>query len=106
MYTFSNYPVDYSGTVYFVSSSGNDSNDGLTSSTPWQTLDKINSMSYSAGDAILLDSSSSFIGSIAVPNSGSSEASITIGAYGTNISKPKIYGSELITDWTLHTGNI
>ncbi len=35
------YPIN--GTVYYVSNNGDDSNDGLTPETAWQTLDKVNS---------------------------------------------------------------
>ena len=31
-----------SGTEYFVSNSGSDTNDGLTESSAWKTLDKVN----------------------------------------------------------------
>lgn len=41
-------------TVYYVSASGNDSNNGTDQSTPWQTISKVNSMmaSVNAGDQI------------------------------------------------------
>ncbi len=43
--------------------------------------------------------------SITVKASGTSSNRITYGAYGTG-DKPKIYGSEEITGWTKHSGNI
>lgn len=42
-------------TDYYVSSSmGNDTNNGTSSVTPWQTFNKIQSFSFSPGDKILL----------------------------------------------------
>ena len=45
-----------SATDYYVSSSGNDSANGLSSSTPWQTISKVNSAfsGFNPGDRILL----------------------------------------------------
>ena len=37
--------------------------------------------------------------------SGTASKPVTFGAYGTG-EKPKIYGSQLVTGWTLHSGNI
>ena len=41
-------------TVFYVSASGNDSNNGTDQSSPWQTISKVNSMmaSVNAGDQI------------------------------------------------------
>lgn len=47
--------VHAAGTTYYVSSStGNDSNSGTSSSTPWKTLVRASNQSYVAGDQILL----------------------------------------------------
>ncbi len=35
--------IEYTGTAYYVSKNGDDSNDGLTPETAWATLDKVNS---------------------------------------------------------------
>jgi hypothetical protein len=40
-------------TYYISSSSGNDSNDGCSTSTPWKTLTNVNSTTFTAGDQIL-----------------------------------------------------
>ena len=42
-----------SAATYYVSNSGNDSNPGTSESLPWQTLTKVNTMSFKAGDQIL-----------------------------------------------------
>ena len=41
-------------TFYVSSTSGSDSNDGCSTSTPWQTLAKVNSTTFVAGNQILL----------------------------------------------------
>ena len=53
-----------SATNYYVSTSGNDANNGTSISTPWKTIDKMNSMSYNPGDNILFNGGQTFSGSI------------------------------------------
>ncbi|HEY5124074.1 MAG TPA: hypothetical protein VIK14_10090, partial [Ignavibacteria bacterium] len=74
-----------SATDYYVSSSGNDSNNGLSSSTPWKTIIKVNSAfsTMKPGDRILFNRGDTFYGTITVTKSGSTGNPITIGAYGT-----------------------
>src|SRR5690606_3835811 len=74
-------------------------------SAPWKTLTKVNSFTPKPGDQILFKRGDEWTGSITVKASGTSSSRITYGAYGTG-NKPKIYGSEKITGWTLHSGNI
>src|SRR5262245_16246667 len=41
-------------TIYYVNcATGNDSNNGLSTSTPWRTTTRANQQTYSAGDQIL-----------------------------------------------------
>ncbi len=70
------------GTVYYVSSTGNDSNDGKSESAPWKTLAKINGSGFLAGDKILLKKGDSWIGNLAISSSGSSGNPILVGSYG------------------------
>jgi parallel beta-helix repeat protein len=92
-------------TVYYVSTSGSDSNTGTSTDKPWKTLSKVNSFSFKPGDQILFKRGEEWSGTITVKQSGASGSPITYGAYGTG-AKPKIYGSEKITGWTQHSGNI
>jgi len=92
--------------VHFVSSSeGADDNTGLSASAPWKTLDKVNTAPLDAGDAILFKRGDMWSGTVTVSASGTAGNPITYGAYGVG-EKPRIYGSEEITGWTLHSGNI
>jgi len=90
---------------YFVSSStGSDTNAGTTSS-PWASIDKVNSQSFPAGTIIKFKAGDSWAGTLTPPTSGTSGSPIVYGAYGTG-EKPKIYGSEEITGWSVYSGNI
>ena len=44
--------VEYTGKAYYVSADGSDENDGLSESTPWKTMDKVNNASLQPGDAV------------------------------------------------------
>src|ERR1700690_3766 len=82
---------------YYVSNSGNDSNDGLSISTPWQSLSKVSSFTgLTAGDSVLFNCGDIFYGTLIINNSGSSANPITIGAYGTG-ANPVITGFTTIT---------
>ncbi len=92
-------------TTYYVSNSGSDSNSGMSESSPWKSLTKVNSYFFMAGDKILFKRGDSWEGTITVRTSGTAGNPITYGAYGSG-DKPKIYGSEVITGWTRYSGNI
>lgn len=92
-------------TVYYVSTSGSDSNAGTSTDKPWKTLSKVNSFTFKPGDQILFKRGEEWYGTITTKSGGVSGSPIIYGAYGTG-DKPKIYGSEKITGWTRHSGNI
>ncbi|MCD9020673.1 right-handed parallel beta-helix repeat-containing protein [Cohnella silvisoli] len=80
-----------SGTVYYVSSSsGSDSNNGTSPSTPWKTLANVGSKSYMPGDQILLKSGDSWNEQLSISNSSGTAANpILLSSYGSG-NKPKI----------------
>ncbi|WP_073002124.1 LamG-like jellyroll fold domain-containing protein [Mariniphaga anaerophila] len=94
-------------TVYYVSSStGDDSNSGTSEELPWKSLAKVNYFfRLEPGDQVLFKRGDEWSGTLQVNGSGTQGSPIVFGAYGAG-EKPKIYGSELITGWTLHSGNI
>jgi hypothetical protein len=69
--------------TYYVSATGSDSNDGLTTSTPWQTITKVNASSFSPGDVISFKGGDTFTGNLQINNSGSTGRPITYTSYGT-----------------------
>lgn len=96
--------VSFSAT-YYVSNAGNDFNSGLTSSLPWKTLNKVNAMTFMAGDQILFQKGSTFYGTLSIKNSGSSSSPIVYGAYGTG-NNPIITGFTTISGWVSEGGGI
>lgn len=91
-------------TYYFSSSQGNDDRSekqAQSSSTPWKTLDKLNSFfnNLQPGDAVLLKRGDIFYGSIRVNKSGTAGSPIAIGAYGSGV-KPVITSFISIKGWT------
>ncbi|MEP6949075.1 MAG: hypothetical protein ABI863_07375, partial [Ginsengibacter sp.] len=92
--------------TYYVSNSGNDNNDGLTTSTPWKTLAKVSSFyGFAAGDDVLFNRDEEYYGRLIINNSGSSGNPITIGAYGSG-AMPVITGFSAINSWTNLGNNI
>jgi len=84
-----------SGTTYYVDSvSGSDSNNGTSTSTPWQSLSKVNGTAFSPGDSILFKGGDTWSGSLVISSSGNSSAQITYGSYGTGM--PKIDGGSYV----------
>jgi uncharacterized repeat protein (TIGR02059 family) len=95
-------------TDYYFSSSGNDANNtGLSESSPWQTISKVNSVftSIKPGDRILFKRGDIFYGTIKVIKSGTSGSPITIGAYGVG-EQPVITGFTTITGWSVEGNGI
>ena len=86
--------------TYYVSASGNDTNDGLTAITPWQTIRKVNSFNFKPNDVILFKRGDTFYGGIVVKR-----ANLNFGAFGTG-SKPVITGLSTVTGWVNLGGNI
>jgi len=85
---------------YYISSTGNDSADGLSPSTPWQTINKVNSVfsSLKAGDRILFKRGDTFYGTLKISKSGISGNNIIISAYGTG-NNPVISGFKILSSW-------
>jgi hypothetical protein len=79
-------PPPISGTTYYVSSTGNDSNSGTSKSSAWKTINKVNSFVFKAGDGVLFQGGGpSFTGSIVlngtnVPGSSSTKG-LVISSY-------------------------
>lgn len=90
------------GTVYYVSASGSDSNNGKSADTPWKTLSKVSSASLSSGDVVLFKSGDTFRGQLAMKDG------VTYSAYGEG-AKPNIYGSAqnaaVASKWTKLDGS-
>ena len=70
--------------TYYVSSTGSDTNNGLSATTPWKTIKKVNALCPVAGASVLFAGGQSFTDTDLEPGcSGTSAAPITYGSYGT-----------------------
>lgn len=92
-------------TTYYISPSGSDSNVGTSQTSPWKTISKVNTVSLLPGDQILFQRGGTFRGNLAITQSGTSANPIVISSYGTG-NNPIFLGSQLISGWVLHQGNI
>jgi parallel beta-helix repeat protein len=95
--------------TYYFASNGDDSRtvtQAQDQATPWQTIDKLNTLTLAAGDNILFRRGDVFRGGIVLKQSGNSTQPITIGAYGTG-NAPVVDGSIAVSSgWNLYQGSI
>lgn len=76
-----------SGTIYYVSENGSDSNNGTSKESAWATVSKVNSASLKSGDAVLFECGGLFRGGI------NTVSGVTYASYGEG-DKPIIIQSE------------
>lgn len=76
------------GKTYYVSTSGNDVNDGLSEDTALASIDAVNKLNLSAGDCVLFKRGDLWRGAHLQVMTG-----VSYGAYGSG-DKPKLYGTE------------
>jgi hypothetical protein len=95
------------GATYYVSSStGNDANNGTSSSTAWQTIARVNGQSFLPGDSVLFKRGDVWNESLTPASSGSSGNPIAFDAYGSGAA-PNLTGYYAVpaAAWVLVTGN-
>src|SRR5262249_26020600 len=73
-------------TTYYVAAAGLDTNSGCSTTTPWQTIAKVNSAAFSPGSSVLFNGGDSFSGCILlsranIPSGGNKTNPIVFGAY-------------------------
>ena len=92
--------------TYYVSTSGNDENSGLSVNEPWQTTAKVDSFDYQAGDNILFKGGEVFDGVLYNESlvNGTPGNPITFGSYGTG--KATINSGMNFGFWIENSGNI
>jgi Right handed beta helix region len=84
-------------TYYVDSVAGADINTGLTQTGAWRTLDKVSSVTFQPGDAILFKAGGSWTGTLSLHGSGTSGNPITVGRYGSG-AKPLLQGAGAVTN--------
>ncbi len=77
--------LEIHGIKYYVSNTGNDTNDGLSPATAWQTLSRVSAADLNRGDGVLFERGGLFRGMVVA------KPGVSYGAYG-NGDKPKLYG--------------
>ena len=97
-------------TDYYVSAEGNDAADGLTPSSSWLTIEKINNTRFSPGDAILFRRGDAWREGQALyaSSNGAPGKPIAFGAYGEG-AKPLILASKDISSpafWEQSSENV
>src|SRR5437016_4898763 len=81
------YSAVSSAAIYHVDTeTGSDDMDGLTPTSAWKTLAKVNSTGFSPGDYVLLHRDQTWQERLIVSSSGKQDHPITYGAYG--VGKP------------------
>lgn len=86
-------------TTYYVSSSGNDANNGTSPATPWKEPNRIASATMYPGDMLLFKRGDKFEGAFSRVFQGTPSNPIIIGAYGTG-PDPILYGDLRGRVWT------
>ena len=90
------YPLS-TGRIFYVSTQGSDSNDGLSVDSPIQSLDKVNDLDLIPGDSVLFRKGDTFEGVIRFTNlRGDNENPITFASYGDGNQKPIIEANETV----------
>lgn len=97
VYEYGSEPTPEVSDYYVDATLGSDSNPG-TLALPWQTISKVNSSSFSAGDTINFKCGETWREQLTVPSSGSVGNPIIIQSYGTG-AQPIISGADIKTGW-------
>ena len=106
---FSALPAQAANTTYYVSTSGNDSNNGLSAGAPLKTIAKVNVLNLQPGDQVLFKCGDVWRGEmLLITRSGASGSPIAFGSYPTSdcANKPILSGTQPIGSWAVHAGNI
>lgn len=95
-----------SGTVYYISPDGDDSNSGTSKESPWKSVEKVNSMEFQPGDMILFQANGRWeLTEPLYPKGSGTEAErIVIGAYGEG-KKPGFSAKNIGAEWTFTDGS-
>ena len=96
-----------SATNYYVKEGGNDSASGLDDDNAWESISKVNSFSFTAGDTCFFKRGDNFTGTLTPSTSGNSGSYIVFAAYGTGVI-PIITPNTVVggVTWTVHSGSI
>ncbi len=97
------FPIQVFATDYYVKIGGSDIADGLSWDTAWETITKVNSISFSPGDNINFGEGT-WNEQLTIPSSGTEGNLITF--RGTGMDKTVIDGSDPVNGWKALGENI
>lgn len=80
--------------VYYVSTVGEDTNDGLSETAPWQTMQKVNSTAFQPGDRILFRKGDTWTYPLTVSSSGTEGEPVVFSSYGAGSVMPVFDGQD------------
>ncbi len=94
-------PVRADNTTYYVSTSGNDDNNGRSELTPFKTVAKVNGLALGPGDRVLFKCGDTWRGEqLVISKSGVSGNPITFGSYPAGCAnKPVLSGAQPVSGW-------
>jgi hypothetical protein len=83
-FCFSFFSLSYSAvaTTYYVSLNGDDTKEGTSVATAWQTVNKVNSTILQPGDKVLFEAGQTFQGTLQADQSGTITEPIVYSSYG------------------------
>ena len=93
-----------SNTYYVDASGGNDTGDGLSPQSAWNTVSKVNSQALRPGDSVLFHRGQVWREELIPPASGNASLPITFGAYSIG-SRPVISGADTVSGWSQTSPN-
>ncbi|MBN2005380.1 MAG: hypothetical protein JXA21_18630 [Anaerolineae bacterium] len=101
-------PARPDAATYYVSTSGNDDWNGLTETTPFRTVAKVNDLDLQPGDKVLFKCGDVWHAEqLVLGPSGTAAAPITYSSYPEGCAdKPVLSGSRPVSGWTQHSGAI
>ena len=78
------FPAIAQNKTYYIGHTGNDANDGLSITSAWFSLSRVNNINFKPGDQILLEGGQSFTGSILIDSNDSATSAqpVIISSYG------------------------
>jgi len=88
-----------SNKVFYVSNTGDDSNDGKTPSTAWKTIGKVNSYNFAGGSKVLFRRGDVFSDTTLLARQG-----VLYSTFGSGY-KPIIRTGEQLSNWSLYQGS-
>ncbi len=90
---------------YYLDPAGNDSNPGISAASPWRSIAKLNSVTFSPGDNIYFKRGGLWREMLVPRNGGASGSPVLLSAYGTG-PQPVISGSDIVSGWRHTSGSV